>query len=114
MKRRGHVLRKRYGRAGLPHGWQDWARLEQRPVSPHDTTRFIAWAEPAPSDPSGSRYAVVDYQNSIRWARVPPNPDVSIDYSSGAFYADMPGGAVAAAKRAAMLHKAHIRKLVSR
>ena len=110
--RRRNTLRRRYGRAGLPYGWQDWARLEQRPVSPHDTTRFIEWAEPAPSGTSEDRYAVVNYHNSIRWARVSPNPDVSIDYSSGAFYADMPGGAVAAAKRAAMLHKAHIRKLV--
>jgi hypothetical protein len=105
------ALRRRYGRAGLPHGWQDWSRFERR-TTPGDTTRFIEWAEPAPTDPSGSRYAVVDYHNSIRWARVPPNPDVSIDYSSGAFYEDMPGGAIAAAKRAAKLHKAKMEALL--
>ncbi len=83
---------------GLPYGWQDWDRFAKR-------KGFIEWAEPAPIDASESRYAVVDYSNSIRWARVSPNPDTPVDYSSGAFYDDMPGGAVESAKRAAMIHK---------
>jgi len=97
----------------LPHGWQDWARFTKHPVSAHDNVRFIEWAEPAPLDPSASRYAVVQYHNHIAWARVSPNPDVSTDYSGGGFYDDMPGGAIEAAKRAAMLHKAKMKGIMS-
>jgi hypothetical protein len=93
------------------HRWQDWKAFEACPG-------FITWAEPAPKKENEERYAVVRYQNSIRWARVSPNPDVPTDYSSGAFYDtddpnDHPEGAVEWAKTAARVHKAHIRKLTS-
>ena len=101
--------------SNLPHGWQNWARFEEHDGRhQHDTVRFIEWAEPPPRDQSASRYAVVKHGNHIAWARVHPNPDVSTDYSSGGFYDDMPGGAVAAAKRAAMAHKEKIRGWTSR
>jgi len=97
-----------------PHGWQNWSKAEKHPD-------FIAWAEPAPTSDSESRYAVVIYNNSIRWARVPPTPDASIRHvSSGAFYEDMTPGmsgraaAVEAAKRSAMVHKAKMRALLAR
>ncbi len=91
--------------------WQDWKAFEAR-TGPD----FLAWAEPAPKKRDEERYAVVRWHNSIRWARVSPNPDVSTEYSSGAFYDtgdphDHPEGAVEWAKSAARIHKKHIQKL---
>lgn len=91
----------------LPLGWADWSAFQARLGE-----RFIAWAEPAPERTDENRYAVIIDNQSVVWARVSPNPDVRYDRSSGAFYDDMPGGAVEAAKRAAMLHKETVRALV--
>ena len=43
--------------------------------------------------------------NLVRWARVSPKLDLPIEVSPGAFYDDMPGGAVSAAVRGAKAHK---------
>jgi hypothetical protein len=89
----------------LPLNWANWDAFSAR-------VDLIMWAEPAPTNPRDERYAVVRYHGGIRWARLSPNPDVSVDYSQGCFYDDMPGGAVEAAKRSAGLHKAHVAELV--
>jgi hypothetical protein len=100
---------RRHGDHRLPFGWADWDKFERSRGKD-----FIEWVgpPPTPKDPSQERYAVVRYHGSIRWARVSPSPDISTDYSSGAFYDDMPGGAVAAAARAAKLHQKHILRLI--
>ena len=95
----------RKGRA-LPHGWAEWDRFEQR-------KGFIQWAEPAPASPNESRYAVVNFDGSIRWCDVSPNPEEQPKLSGGAFYEDMhPDGAVAAAAASAMKAKAKTKAML--
>jgi len=101
------------GRGRLPHDWANWPKFAKRFGG-----YFIEWAEPAPRDPSEERFAIVydrhstyvdsagkKHPGSVLWARVSPNPDVPIEYSGGNFYGDMPGGAIEAARRAAMKKK---------
>lgn len=90
--------------------WGDWDAYQRRLGD-----RFLAWAEPAPRADDEERYAVIvdHFTGGIVWARVSPNPDVSAVQSSGQFYDDMEGGAIEAAKRAAVLNKERVRKLVN-
>jgi hypothetical protein len=92
--------------------WADWSAFAQR------LPGFIEWAEPAPTDLSEERYAIVR-DGAIAWARVSPNPDVRVDLSSGRFYDtddpnDHPEGAIEWCRNAARAHKEHVRKLIAR
>jgi hypothetical protein len=89
----------------IPYRWADWAFLETR------VRGFIKWASEAPEILSDERYAIVD-NDGIRWARVSPNPDVPVAYSSGCFYDDMVGGAIEAARIASLKHGEKVRALV--
>jgi hypothetical protein len=84
----------------LPHNWANWV---QREACRYAGGTFVRWAEPAPEDPTQTRYAVAqDDSNGIRWWRFSPNPDVLVEQSSGCFYGD---DAEKAAAKAALTHK---------
>ncbi len=62
---------------------------------------WAQWAHEAPADTSRCRYAIVyDDCGAVAWTAESPNPELSPRMSSGRFYDDMSGGAVAAAVRA--------------
>ena len=100
-------------RERLPDGWADWEAFRKR-----YRNTFIRWAEPPPKDPSEERYAIMRSEDSpgahVIWARVSPNPNVSMQRSGGGFYTIPEEGkeAVPWAMEAAMAHKRHVRRLV--
>jgi len=70
----------------LPYNWANWAEREK---CRYAGGSFLCWAEPVPEDPSEERYAVAkDSNDAIRWWRFSPNPEVTVQQSSGAFYGD--------------------------
>jgi hypothetical protein len=90
--------------------WADWDAMSAK------ISGFIEWAEPAPSSDREDRYAIVR-SGAIAWARVSPNPDVSVQLSSGRFYDtgdpnDHPEGAVEWCRASAAKNKATVAKLV--
>lgn len=90
-----------------PFGWADWDRF-----AAHHRDQFIQWAEPAPANPSESRYAIMrsepDGHGYVIWVRVSPNPDVDVLRSSGGFYTIPEEGreAISWAIQSALRHKA--------
>lgn len=101
-------------RNDLPSNWADWNAFARRYAS-----RFICWAEPAPTNPSEDRYAIMKSGEHagahVVWERISPNPDVSAYRSSGGFYdISEEGEAIAWAKAAAADHKRQIQAIQDR
>jgi len=91
--------------------WGDWATLAAR------IRGFVEWAEPPPASDREERYAIVR-SGAVAWARVSPNPDVSVELSSGRFYDtgdpnDHPEGAVEWCRTAAAKHKARVAAMMA-
>jgi len=94
----------------MSRAWGDWETAASK------LPGFIEWAEPTPTSSSDERYAIVR-SGAIAWARVSPNPNSPVELSSGRFYDtgdpnDHPEGAVEWCRRAAVLHKARIARML--